>query len=40
MGKSYKTIKHTNKLHIQQKHAIKINILKLSLNKKWIVLLT
>jgi hypothetical protein len=47
MGKSYNTSKHTNKLHILQKYAIKINILKLSLNIKkmdnfaylmWIVL--
>jgi hypothetical protein len=33
-GKSYKTSKHTNKLHILQKYAIKINTLKLSSNKK------
>jgi hypothetical protein len=33
MGKSYKIIKHINKLHILQKHAIKINILKLILKK-------
>jgi hypothetical protein len=34
MGKSYKTSKHTNKLHLLQKYAIKIKILKLSLNIK------
>jgi hypothetical protein len=34
MKNSYKTNKHTNKLHILQKYAIKINILKLSSNKK------
>ena len=45
-GKNYKTSKHKNKLHILQKYAIKINILKLSSNKKikifaylmWIIL--
>jgi hypothetical protein len=36
-GKGYKTIKHPNKIHMLQKYAIKINILKLSSNKKWIV---
>jgi len=34
MKKSYKTSKHTNKLHILQNYAIQINILKLSSNKK------
>jgi hypothetical protein len=34
MVKSYKTSKHPNKIHILQKYAIKINILKLSSNKK------
>jgi hypothetical protein len=36
MGKSYKTSKHPNKMHILQKkkYVIKINILKLSSNKK------
>ena len=34
MKNSYKKNKHTNKLHILQKYAIKINILKLSSNKK------
>jgi hypothetical protein len=38
--KSYKTSKHPNKIYILQKYAIKINILKLSSNKKWIILLT
>jgi hypothetical protein len=40
MGKSYKTNKHPNKINILQKYAIKINILKLSSNKKWIIFLT
>jgi hypothetical protein len=40
MGKSYKTSKHPNKIYILQKYTIKINILKLSSNKKYIVLLT
>jgi hypothetical protein len=40
MRKSYKICKHPNKIHIVQKYAIKINILKLSSNKKWVVLLT
>jgi len=39
MRKNYKTSKHQNKIYIQQKYAIKINILKLILNKKWVVLL-
>jgi hypothetical protein len=40
MGKSYKTSKHPNKIHILQKYAIKINILKLSSNKNgWFCLL-
>jgi len=34
MGKSYKTSKHPNEMHILQKYIIKINILKLSSNKK------
>jgi len=34
MGKGYKISKHPNKMHILQKYAIKINILKLSSNKK------
>jgi hypothetical protein len=38
--KSYKSSKHTNKLHILHKNAKKINILKMSYNKKWLVLLT
>jgi hypothetical protein len=29
MGKTYKISKHTNKIHILQKYAIKINILKI-----------
>jgi hypothetical protein len=37
MEKSYKTSKHINKLHILQKYAIRINILKLSSNKKWVL---
>jgi hypothetical protein len=41
MRKSYKTSKHKKiYIYILQKYAIKINILKLSSNKKWIVLLT
>jgi len=41
MGKNYKISKHPNKIHILQKYAIKINILKLSSNKKKrVVLLT
>ena len=40
MGQSYKTSKHTKKLHILNQNAIKISIFKLSSNKKWIVLLT
>jgi hypothetical protein len=32
--KNYKTSKHPNKIHKLQKHVIKINILKLSSNKK------
>jgi hypothetical protein len=40
MGKSYKTSKHSNKIHILQKYTIKINILKLSSNRKWVLLLT
>ena len=39
MRKNYKTSKHPNKIHILQKYAIKINILKVSSNKKWVVLL-
>ena len=39
-GKNYKTSKHQNKIHILQNYIVKINILKLSSNKKWIVLLT
>jgi hypothetical protein len=34
MGKNYKISKHPIKIHILQKYAIKINILKLSSNKK------
>jgi hypothetical protein len=34
MEKAIKTSKHRNKIHILQKYAIKINILKLSSNKK------
>jgi hypothetical protein len=40
MVKDYKTNKYINKLHILQKYTIRIIILKLSLNKKYIVLLT
>jgi len=40
MGKSYKTSKHPNKIYILQKYTIKINILKLNSNKKYMVLLT
>ena len=34
MRKNYKTSKHPNKIHILQKYAKKINILKLNSNKK------
>jgi hypothetical protein len=40
MGKTYIKSKLLDKIHIQQKYAIKIKILKLCSNKKWIVLLT
>jgi hypothetical protein len=40
MKKSYKTSQHPDKMHTLQKYAIKNNILKLSSNKKWIVLFT
>jgi hypothetical protein len=40
MKKSYKTSKHTNKLHILQRYVIKINILKFSSNEQWLFLLT
>jgi len=34
MGRDYKTSKYPNKIHILQKHTIKINILKLSKKKR------
>jgi hypothetical protein len=37
--KAIKTSKHPHKIHIPQKYGIKTNILKLSSNKKWVVLL-
>jgi len=40
MGKSYKISKHSNKIYILQKYTIKINILKLSSDKNWVVFLT
>ena len=38
--KSYKTSKHTNKLYIPHKNAKKINIFKMSYNKKHVPFLT